>query len=146
MFLRPPKKLKEYGSWAIITGSAQGIGKALAFEMASEGLNIILVDKNHSALEATSNELRNKSGGRVEIKSIVMDLAKLSGEEMVKAIDEGSKGLDVGILINNAGMSYPFPKFFHEVDLELMDNIMKVNKEAATWMTKAVLPGLLPLR
>ncbi|KAL6193219.1 hypothetical protein ACLB2K_034303 [Fragaria x ananassa] len=109
--------------------------------MASEGLNIILVDKNHSAFEATSNELRNKNGGRVEIKSIVMDLAKLSGEEIVKAIDEGTKGLDVGILINNAGMSYPYPKFFHEVDLELMDDIMKVNMEAASWMTKAVLPA-----
>ncbi|KAM5568042.1 very-long-chain 3-oxoacyl-CoA reductase 1-like [Rosa sericea] len=143
MFLRPSKKLKEYGSWAIITGSAQGIGKALAFEMASKGLNIFLVDKNHSTLEATSNELSEKHGWRVEIKSIVMDLAKLSGEEIAKTIEEGTKGLDVGILVNNAGMAYPYPRFFHEVDSELMENIMKVNMEAATWMIKAVLPGML---
>ncbi|XP_050375117.1 very-long-chain 3-oxoacyl-CoA reductase 1-like [Argentina anserina] len=143
MFLRPPKKLQEYGSWAIITGSAQGIGKALAYEMASKGLNIVLVDKNQSSLEATCNEIREKHGGRAEIKSIVMDLAKLSGEEIAKTIDEETKELDVGILINNAGIAYPYPKFFHEVDLEFMNNIIKVNMEAATWMTKAVLPRML---
>lgn len=143
MFLRPQKNLKEYGSWAIITGSAQGVGKALAFQMAIKGLNIVLVDKNHSALEATSNELIEKHGWKVEIKSIVMDLAKLSGEEIVKTIEEETRGLDVGILINNAGMAYPYPRFFHEVDSELMLNIMKVNMEAPTWVIKAVLPGML---
>jgi 17beta-estradiol 17-dehydrogenase / very-long-chain 3-oxoacyl-CoA reductase len=46
MFLRPPKNLKEYGSWAIITGSTDGIGKALAFELASKGLNLVLVGRS----------------------------------------------------------------------------------------------------
>jgi 17beta-estradiol 17-dehydrogenase / very-long-chain 3-oxoacyl-CoA reductase len=45
MFLRPPK-MKEYGSWAIITGSTDGIGKALAFELASKGLNLVLVGRS----------------------------------------------------------------------------------------------------
>ncbi|KAM5568045.1 very-long-chain 3-oxoacyl-CoA reductase 1-like [Rosa sericea] len=143
MFLRPPKNLKDYGSWAIVTGSAQGIGKVLALELASKGLNLVLIDKNHSALEATSNEIHGEFGGKVEIKNMVIDLAKLSGEEIAKAIEEGIKGLDVGVLINNAGIAYPYARFFHEVDLELMENIIKVNLGAATWVTRAVLPGML---
>ncbi|PRQ40081.1 putative very-long-chain 3-oxoacyl-CoA reductase [Rosa chinensis] len=144
MFLRSPKNLKEYGSWAIITGSTDGIGKALAFELASKGLNIVLVGRNPLKLEATSNEIREKySHKQVEIKSIVVDLSKASGKEIARTIKEGIKGLDVGILINNAGMSYPFARFFHEVDSELMENMLKVNMEAPTWVTRAVLPGML---
>ncbi|VVA13255.1 PREDICTED: very-long-chain 3-oxoacyl-CoA [Prunus dulcis] len=132
VFLRPPKNLKDYGSWALITGSTDGIGKALAFEMASKGLNLVLVGRNPSKLEATSTELHEKCGGQIQIKNIVIDLAKFSGEEIGNAIEEGIKGLDVGILINNAG-----------VDLELMESTMKVNIEGATWVTKAVLPIML---
>ncbi|KAI5352162.1 hypothetical protein L3X38_005053 [Prunus dulcis] len=143
VFLRPPKNLKDYGSWALITGSTDGIGKALAFEMASKGLNLVLVGRNPSKLEATSTELHEKCGGQIQIKNIVIDLAKFSGEEIENAIEEGIKGLDVGILINNAGVAYPYARFFHEVDLELMESTMKVNIEGATWVTKAVLPIML---
>ncbi|CAL8994083.1 unnamed protein product [Prunus brigantina] len=143
MFLRSPKNLKEYGSWALITGAADGIGRALAFEMAAKGLNLVLLDRNVSKLEATANEIHERFGERVEIKKIVMDLAKLSGEEIAKAIEEEIKGLDVGVLVNNAGVAYSYGKFFHEVDdLELMDSI-KVNMEAATWITWVVIPSML---
>ncbi|KAL6193210.1 hypothetical protein ACLB2K_034294 [Fragaria x ananassa] len=72
-----------------------------------------------------------------------MDLAKLSGEEIAGVIEEGIKGLDVGVLVNNAGVAYPYAKYFHEVDLELMESITKVNIEAATWVSRAVIPGML---
>ncbi|XP_004310009.1 PREDICTED: very-long-chain 3-oxoacyl-CoA reductase 1-like [Fragaria vesca subsp. vesca] len=143
MFLRPPRDLKEYGSWAIITGSTDGIGKALAFEMASKGLNLVLVGRNPSKLEATSKGIRENCHEPVKVKSIVIDLAKVSGEQIAKTIEEGIKGLDVGILVNNAGVTYPYARFFHEVDLELMESITKVNMEAPTWVTRAVLPGML---
>lgn len=40
-------------------------------------------------------------------------------------------------------MSYPYARFFHEVDMELMENMLKVNIDPATWVTRAVLPGML---
>jgi 17beta-estradiol 17-dehydrogenase / very-long-chain 3-oxoacyl-CoA reductase len=143
MFFRPPKDLKEYGSWAVITGSTDGIGKALAFELGSKGLNLVLVGRSPSKLETTSKEIHGKYGGKVETKSIVIDFAKSSGEEICKMIEGGIRGLDVGILINNAGVAYPYVMYFHEVELELMESHVKVNIDAATWATRSVLPGML---
>ncbi|XP_059447869.1 very-long-chain 3-oxoacyl-CoA reductase 1-like [Corylus avellana] len=143
MFFRPPKNLKEYGSWAMITGSTQGIGKALAFELGSKGLNLVLLDLSPSKLEATSKEIHQKYGGKVETKSIAIDFNKFSGEEICKMIEEGIRGLDVGILINNAGVAYPYSMYFHEVDIEVIERIVEVNIDAATWVTKSVLPGML---
>ncbi|XP_028779037.1 very-long-chain 3-oxoacyl-CoA reductase 1 [Neltuma alba] len=143
MFLRPPKNLKTYGSWAIITGSTDGIGKAISLELASKGLHIVLVGRNPKKLEATSKEIREKHGGHVQVKLVVIDFEKVvNGEEIVKKIEEETEGLEVGVLVNNVGMASPYPRYFHEEDLEFMEAIIKVNLEAITWVTKAVIEGM----
>ena len=147
MFLRPSKNLKSYGSWAIITGSTDGIGKAFAFEMASKGLNLLLVGRNPRKLEATSKEIRDRNGGSVEVRFVVIDFEKvINGEEIMREIEEATEGLDVGLLINSAGLAYPYARYFHEVDSELMNGIIKVNLEGLTWITKAVLPAMIKKR
>ncbi|KAG2670424.1 hypothetical protein I3760_14G085000 [Carya illinoinensis] len=142
-FFRPAKNLNEYGSWALVTGSTDGIGKALAFELASKGINLVLVGRNPSKLEATSNEIRERFARKVDVKDIVIDLAKFSGEAISNMVEEGIKGLDVGILINNAGIGPPYPMFIHEVESEGLESILRVNMDAATWITRAVIPGML---
>lgn len=141
-FLRKPKDLRDYGSWAIVTGATDGIGKALAFELASKGLNLVLVGRNPSKLEATSRELRDRFGATTEVKTVVADLAKLSGEEIAAAIAGATEGIDVGLLVNNAGMASR-PKYFHEVDRELTESMLRVNVNAAVWATKGVIDGML---
>ncbi|XP_076889333.1 very-long-chain 3-oxoacyl-CoA reductase 1-like [Bidens hawaiensis] len=140
-FIRPPKNIKKYGSWALVTGSTDGIGKAFAFELANKGLNLILVGRNPNKLEEVSSEIRLKYP-KTDIKNIVFDLA---GDlcEGVGKISEVIEGLDVGVLINNAGVSYPYARFFHEVDDELLSSLIKVNVEGVTRVTQAVLPGML---
>ncbi|KAK8526359.1 hypothetical protein V6N12_020831 [Hibiscus sabdariffa] len=141
MFLRPPKNLRDhYGSWAIVTGPTDGIGKALAFQLASHGLNLLLVGRNPSKLQATADAIRERFGARVETRNVVVDLAKTSGEEISKTMEGVIKGLDIGVLVNNAGLAYEGARFFHEVDSEVVEGIIKVNTEAATWITKAVVP------
>ncbi|KAK4265021.1 hypothetical protein QN277_026127 [Acacia crassicarpa] len=143
MFIRPSKNLKTYGSWAIVTGSTDGIGKAISLELASKGLNVLLVGRNPKKLEATSKEIRDAHGEHVEVKLVVIDFEKVNGEEIVKKIGEETEGLDVGVLVNNVGMASPYPRYFHEDDLEFMEAIIKVNLEAITWVTKAVIEGMI---
>lgn len=143
MFFRPPKKLRDYGAWALITGSTDGIGKALAFELASKGLNLVLVGRNPLKLEDTCYKIRQIHGEQVEIRPVVIDFAKSTGEDVAQAIAEAVGGLDVGILINNVGLGYPYARFFHEVDVEMTENLIRVNIEGITWVTRAVLPGML---
>lgn len=140
-FLRPAKKLTCYGSWAVVTGSTDGIGKAFAFRLARANLNLILVGRNPEKLcEVTSSILAKNP--KTQIRNVIIDFAGdlAAGVEVLK---REIAGLDVGILINNAGVSYPYARFFHELDEELMRSIVKVNVEGTTRVTHAVIAGMV---
>jgi 17beta-estradiol 17-dehydrogenase / very-long-chain 3-oxoacyl-CoA reductase len=51
--------------------------------------------------------------------------------------------LDVGILINNVGVCYPYASLFHKVDSQLLKNLIAVNVENTTRIIHTVLPGML---
>lgn len=140
-FLRPGKNLKKYGSWAVITGPTDGIGKAFAFQLARKGLNLVLVGRSPNKLEEVSASIKSKSGS-TQIKTVVVDF---SGDldDGVSRIKEAIQGLDVGLLINNVGVSYPYARFFHEVDEKLLNDLIKVNVVGTTKVTQAVLPGMV---
>lgn len=143
MFIRSEKDLKSYGSWAAITGSTDGIGKALAFEMAARGLNLLLISRNPVKLAATSREIKQKHDG-VSVKTVAIDFsAGCRGEEIARILEAEIKGLDLGVLINNVGLAYPYARFLHEVDDELMESVVGVNVAATTWVTKAAVAGML---
>ncbi|KAI4368461.1 hypothetical protein MLD38_017017 [Melastoma candidum] len=140
-FLRPAKNLRKYGSWAVVTGCTDGIGKAFAFQFARKGLNLVLVGRNPGKLKEVSDSITAKFG-KVEIRTVVVDF---SGDldSGVGKIREAIDGFDVGVLVNNVGVSYPYARFFHEVDEELLRNLIRVNVEGTTKVTQAVLPGML---
>ena len=52
--------LKKYGSWAVVTGCTDGIGKAYAEALAKRGLNIVLISRTLSKLEDLAKELEEK--------------------------------------------------------------------------------------
>jgi len=134
-FLRSGKNLvKKYGQWAVITGSTDGIGKAFAFELARKKLNVLLVARDQQKLEQVAKEIEEKH--HVETKIAVLDFLHYDAEILQSA----AKGLDIGILINNVGMSYPFPQFFGELEAGLTDKLIKLNVESTTKTTEVFLP------
>ncbi|TKY47717.1 Very-long-chain 3-oxoacyl-CoA reductase 1 [Spatholobus suberectus] len=140
-FLRPPKNLRKYGSWALVTGPTDGIGKSFAFELARKGLNLVLVGRNPDKLKDVSDSIVSKFG-KTEVRTVVVDFAG-DLDEGVARIGAAIEGLDVGVLVNNVGVSYPYARFFHEVDEGLLNNLIKVNVVGTTKVTQAVLPGML---
>ncbi|XP_065873797.1 very-long-chain 3-oxoacyl-CoA reductase-like protein At1g24470 [Euphorbia lathyris] len=142
-FLRPPKNLNQtYGSWALITGATDGIGKAFAHQLAKQGLNLVLLGRNSTKLTNVKNEIESESPNS-EIRTLICDFSSGDGIEIERRIKEGVEGLDLGVLINNAGITYPQASFFHEIDEEAWMEIVRVNLEGTTRVTRAVLDGMI---
>lgn len=141
-FLRPAKNLKAaYGSWAVVTGATDGIGEAIAFELARKGLNIVLISRSLDKLSQTASNITLKYP-KVQVKVIDVDFSNFNEAARAKVANE-LKSLDVGVLINNVGISYPFPQYFHELNEDRVDQLITVNITSTTLMTKIVLPQLV---
>ncbi len=89
-----------YGSWAIVAGASEGLGAAYAGELASRGLNLILVARRSELLQALASQLSKRYN--VQIKTIVVDLSALDAAEQIL---RDTNDLEVGLLIYNAAFS-----------------------------------------
>lgn len=127
-------------SWAVITGSTDGIGLAYAHEFLKKGYNLLLISRNQAKLEAVKQELDSKSNKKgKEIKLYAADFSKT---DIYPGIEKEIKRLPrVDVLINNVGMSYEHPEFFASPHLdERNQQIVNVNCVSCSRMCFFVLP------
>ena len=89
---------KNYGSWALITGASEGIGRAFAMQLAKDGFNLAIVARREDLLVGLHDEMQKSYG--ISVKVIVADLSTTEGT--AKVIAE-SDGLDLGLFIAAAG-------------------------------------------
>jgi 17beta-estradiol 17-dehydrogenase / very-long-chain 3-oxoacyl-CoA reductase len=134
------KKYKAAGNWAVVTGASDGIGKELAKEIAKRGFNVVLVARNAAKLDAVKAEI---SG--VEVMTVVLDFAKATLADY-KAVFAKLDKIEIGILVNNVGISYEFPQYFATSDLEYDLELLKVNCESQIVFTKYVAKRLVDKR
>lgn len=94
-----------YGPWALVTGASSGIGKEFAVQLAERGMNLVLVARRKSLLDAIAQLLRDTKG--IQAKTVDADL---SLPEATKRLSDATKGLEIGLLVSNAGaeMHGPF--------------------------------------
>merc|ERR1719362_2552705 len=95
------------GSLAVITGAADGIGKALAANLFKQGCSLALCDVNHLRLEEADSEMRSMMS--VDVPKILTRACDVSDEEQVQAFaSEVATTFDVKeqrlLLFNNAGI------------------------------------------
>lgn len=141
-FLRPGKNLRKYGKWAVITGATDGIGKAYAFALAKKGLSLVLISRTESKLQDVKKEIEAKGYKDVEIKYIVCDYGSFDASAQARIAKELA-GLEIGLLINNVGYSYRYPRFFHELDDKEVQDLLTLNIDSTVYMTRIVLPRML---
>ena len=141
-FLRPGKSLKHaYGEWAVVTGATDGIGKAMAFEFARKGLNVVLISRTKSKLDDCATEIKAKYKN-IEVRALDIDFSNFNESER-KRVAAIVADINVGVLVNNVGQSYPYPMYFHELPDSSVEQLMSVNTHSMTWMTRVVLPKMV---
>ncbi len=139
--VRPSKNVRKFGQWAVVTGATDGIGYGFCEELAKRGLNVVLVSRSQERLEESAKKLSAKFS-RIETRVVQADMA--SGEQdMYARIATALNGLDIGVLVNNVGCSYPHAEYLHLIEDELTSNLIELNVNAATQMTRIVLPGMV---
>ncbi|WP_406347551.1 SDR family NAD(P)-dependent oxidoreductase [Streptomyces sp. NBC_00144] len=86
-----------YGPWAVVAGGSEGVGACFAHRLAEAGINLVLIARKPGPLEQTADEARAKG---VEVRTLALDLLDSGALNSIRAV---SDGLDVGLLIFNAG-------------------------------------------
>ena len=124
------KKLTQenYGEWALITGASSGVGREMALEIASKGINVVIVARRQDLLEELACEVEEKY--KVATNVIVTDFSQ--EDATAKVIDECAN-LEVGLVVNNVG--YALTGEFSNNKLEDELALMNVNIKTPTILT-----------
>ena len=114
------------GKRALVTGAAQGIGKAIAAAFVAEGAEVLLVDINAAGVAKTAAELGQHA--------FTADVSQKAEVERIFAHVTASWG-SLDILVNNAGVT-------HAAELDALteadfDRVFAINLKAALWATQA---------
>jgi 17beta-estradiol 17-dehydrogenase / very-long-chain 3-oxoacyl-CoA reductase len=113
----------------------------MAFELARKGLNVYLISRTQSKLDETQAAIKSKYSS-VEVKTLAVDFSQFT-ESTRTMVAAAFKGLDIGVLVNNVGVSYPFTKYFHELTDDQVQALVSLNIDSTTWMTRIVIPGMV---
>jgi 2-hydroxycyclohexanecarboxyl-CoA dehydrogenase len=124
------------GKVAIVTGAAQGIGKAIASRLAAEGAKVALADVQLDSAEESAAEIRSNGAQAIAVR---LDVTKL--DDALAAADRIERELGpIDILVNNAGWDFVQP--FLETGPELWDKLIAINFRGILNCCKAVAPGM----
>ncbi len=124
-------------STVVLTGASEGIGRALALELAARRLSLVLAARNRERLEELARECEAAGSQCLVIQTDITDA------QQCRALIDGAIArfgrLDV--LINNAG-STMWSRFDELADLGVIEQVMRVNYFGAVYLTAAALPWL----
>ncbi|WP_142781141.1 SDR family oxidoreductase [Agrobacterium sp. T29] len=113
---------------AVVTGSTSGIGKATVLELARRGLTVYAIGRNREQLDELSSEK-----GVIAVQADVRETERIA---------DAVKGVEIDVLVNNAGI-LSTRAMFHEIDPAEIDAMIDVNLKAPMHLTRALLPGMV---
>jgi 3-oxoacyl-[acyl-carrier protein] reductase len=122
---------------AIVTGAAQGIGRAIAEKLAGEGVRLSLWDVDHERLNKTAEAIVKDTGA--DVVAIRCDV-KVPADIERAASDTLKKLGGIDVLVANAGIARPHK--FLEISTEEWDEMFDTNTRGVFLCAKAVAPQL----
>ncbi len=128
--------LKYRAKTLLVTGAGSGIGRAIAIDLARQGLAVGVNDIDQAAAESVCAEISKASGQALAVPGDVSDAADVL--EMVTHVTDEWSALDA--LVNNAGFGQYAP--FDEISEAQFDQMIAVHLKGAFNCVQAVLPGM----
>jgi 3-oxoacyl-[acyl-carrier protein] reductase len=125
---------------AIVTGAAQGIGKAIATRFAEEGAIVVLCDINVEGIQEASKELDQRKATNLALPLDVSDSIQV--DEMVKNVLH--KFGRIGILVNNAGIAKD--NLLIRITEDDWEKVLAVNLKGAFNLMKSVAKVMMKQR
>lgn len=122
---------------ALVTGASQGIGRAIALELARRGYALVVTARNAAALESLRQEAGALNGGACTV--VAVDLLAPDAVERIAAAVEAA-GAPLQVLVNNAGQG--LWGLFGELPLEDQHRMMRLNMDLPVQLTHRLLPLL----
>lgn len=122
---------------ALVTGGAQGIGRAIVLRLSSEGAKVAFFDLLEEEGGKVVEEIKSSGGEAMFVKADITDSGQVS--KAVKAVEEKFGRID--ILVNNAG--WDIPCLFVKSEEAYRDKVMAINLKGPMLVTRAVLDGMI---
>ncbi len=117
---------------AVVTGSARGIGKAIALKFACAGANVVVMNTNVAGIQHVVHEIEGMGKKAIGFKCNVADAREV--EDVVGKIQEAFQRID--ILVNNAGITRD--NLMIRMGEEDWDTVMDVNLKGPFLLTRAI--------
>ncbi len=114
--------------WALVTGASAGIGREFALQLASKGMDLVLVARNEERLSQVANIIQTQYK-----RSVVIHSADLSNFDSVKELYEKIYNFRVDILVNNAG--FGMYGDFLELEVDKLMNMIELNIKTLTFLS-----------
>ena len=132
-----PNKIDLSGRCAVVTGGAQGIGRAIVERFLDSGAALAIWDRDKALAEKTAAEV----GNRGKVVAVACDVTKLADVE--RARDATVKALGrIDILVNNAGIAGMNTTTW-EYPTEEWAQVMRINLDGPFHCCRAVVPGMI---
>ena len=137
---------KNGDAWALVTGSSDGIGRAIAHELCSKGFNIILHGRNPGKLSSVQSSL-SESFPNTQFRTFIADAAASTETTSGAILDlvASIKDLNLTILVNNVGGTANLRKDFAALvdhTTKEINDLVSINMLFTTHLTCALLPLL----
>ncbi|WP_210614363.1 (S)-acetoin forming diacetyl reductase [Klebsiella oxytoca] len=116
---------------ALVTGTGQGIGKAIALRLVQDGFAVAIADYNDATAQAVADEINQHGGQALAVK---VDVSKR--DQVFAAVEQARKGLGgFDVIVNNAGVAPSTP--IEEIREDVIDKVYNINVKGVIWGIQA---------
>ncbi|MBS3731427.1 MAG: glucose 1-dehydrogenase [Desulfobacterales bacterium] len=121
----------------MVTGGAQGIGKAISSALAGQGARVAIADIDEAVAGQTADEINRQNGTAMSVQADITDLEKV--KQAVTGVRKQFGAVDV--LVNNAGWDRMIP--FVETTPDFWDKVIDINYKGVLNCVFAVIPDMI---